>query len=102
MSSLDTILQNALAKAKGNKHEAKRMLMEMAVKEEAIAAQLAIPFLESIAGYALDHYIRKNGDRVIAAAKHDPVINRPETPKPGSQAHKDAMSALIGAYKKKE
>ncbi|MGE3769993.1 MAG: hypothetical protein AB7G06_03490 [Bdellovibrionales bacterium] len=101
MQTLNQYLQTALTKARGNKTQAKRALMEEAVQNPDLAQQLAIPFLESITGYALDHFIRKNP----AATQVKAPINAPpasaEGSGQGSQKHKAAMEALIGAYKKK-
>lgn len=92
-------LENALVRAKGNKTLAKRYLLEAAVADHSLLLTLAEPFLDSIAGYALDLYARKHPD---ATQMHD--TPPPAAPKPApviSEKQKAAMELLAASYKKK-
>lgn len=96
-------LDAALTRAKGNKSLAKKYLLEAAAADHALLLVLAQPFLDSIAGYALDLYARKND---IATSDGPPSAGVPAETKPKpepvvSAKQKAAMELIAASYKKK-
>lgn len=93
-------LEAAMTRAKGNKSLAKRYLLEAAAADHALLLALAEPFMDSIAGYALDLYARKHPDGAKLAA----MPPEPEQKKPvvTSAKQKAAMELLAASYKNKK
>lgn len=98
-------LAAALARAKGNKTLAKKHLLQAATADHALLLTLAEPFLDSIAGYALDLYIRKYPDaagEVQAIQAETAATTAAPTPPPQiSERQKAAIELLAASYKKK-
>lgn len=97
-------LASAMARAKGNKTLAKKHLLQAAAADHALLLTLAEPFLDSIAGYALDLYVRKYPDAAseVHALQAEAATAAAQKPAPQVSAkQKAAIELLAASYKKK-
>jgi len=111
-------IKDALAATAGNRHDAQKLLITWAVRDQALLLGIAKPHLKAITAALIEHMIRKGAsadadegpdrfskneiDDLVSAAPKDKRTHRSVPPPKSTERQANAMRKLAAAFTRKK